>query len=87
MRGNPVGDQWIQPTRIVVRGDENMHLSDVSLNCAQECASLAAACSDVFLAKRLTRIALRLHRAAVEDAELCGLSFEQERALNALASD
>lgn len=54
-----------------------MHLSDVSLSCAQECSRLAVFCTDELLAKRLRSIALRLHRAALEDAELCDVASEQ----------
>lgn len=60
-----------------------MHLSDVSLTCAQECSRLAVFCTDELLAKRLRSIALRLHRAALEDAELCDLPSEQMPLANA----
>jgi hypothetical protein len=55
-----------------------MHLSDVSLVCAQECSRLAVFCTDELLAKRLRSIALRLHRAALDDAELCEVSSGQD---------
>jgi len=54
-----------------------MHLSDVTIACAQSCSELANRCADESLASELRSIALRLQSAAIDDAELCDASFQQ----------
>jgi hypothetical protein len=85
--GGPAGQSAPRGFILILhREGEDMHLSDVSLDCAQECSRLAVFCTDEVLAKRLRSIALRLHSAALEDATLCEAPSEQDLAGKAESS-
>lgn len=47
-----------------------MHVSDVLVECAQECARLARECRNKKIGLALFEVSARLHSAAVHDAEL-----------------
>jgi hypothetical protein len=47
-----------------------MHVSDVALECAQECARLSRQCPDRQMGLALFEISARLFSAATQDAEL-----------------
>jgi hypothetical protein len=47
-----------------------MHVSDVLVECAQECARLSRECRDKKIGFALFEISARLYSAAVHDAEL-----------------
>jgi len=49
-----------------------MHISDVAIECAQQCARLARECSDKDLGIALYKISLRLLAAATHDTQLEG---------------
>jgi len=47
-----------------------MHVSDVLVECAQECARLSRECRDKKVGLALFEVSARLYSAAVHDAEL-----------------
>ena len=47
-----------------------MHVSDVLVECAQECARLSRECRDKKIGLALFEVSARLYSAAVHDAEL-----------------
>jgi hypothetical protein len=47
-----------------------MHVSDVLVECAQECARLSRECRDKKIGLALFEVSARLYSAAVDDAEL-----------------
>ena len=47
-----------------------MHVSDVLVECAQECARLSRECRDKQIGLALFEVSARLYSAAVHDAEL-----------------
>jgi hypothetical protein len=47
-----------------------MHVSDVLIECAQECARLSRECRDKKIGLALFEISARLYSAAVHEAEL-----------------
>jgi hypothetical protein len=47
-----------------------MHVSDILVECAQECARLSRECRDKKIGMALFEVSARLYSAAVHDAEL-----------------
>lgn len=61
-----------------------MHISDIAMQCANECTQLSRKVADRLIAERLARIAQRLLEAAHRETELAA---ERESAACACSAD